>query len=476
MAASTRLKLEDFSLIADTLARKRGPQGGFTLLEIIVVVAILGILASILWPNVVGLLDRADEASVDSDTAAVTRATSRFKIDRHKGPDGTNKWGQAAARRLYPTEDGKVGDIELNVSVEDPDAPLNFRIDQHVAGPGTGTVATDTDIANSLAWLGLLVNEPFNDSSAKQQARGEASPQDLERGEYLPAFPASAHSANTEQDGGGSFTAGDFRYVVLHNGKVAAAYKSGATWYARSQGAVAAGGGGLTRVTNGIVVLYEFDDGSGSTVADTSGNGTPLNLTIETLGSVTWQSGALRIDVETIVESSVTPNKVYTDVIGGSPNGITIEAWIKPANATQGGPSRIVTHSLSTSNRNFTLAQAATEYDTRLRTSDVLTSSNGIPSQATSGSAVATSTQHVVYTYNSTTGARKTCVDGVVNASDTAIGTGDFSNWNSAYKFALANEILKPGVREWLGTYYLVAVYDRALSGTEVTQNFNIGP
>jgi hypothetical protein len=42
-------------------------------------------------------------------------------------------------------------------------------------------------------------------------------------------------------------------------------------------------------------------------------------------------------------------------------------------------------------------------------------------------------------------------------------------------QFALANEIGQGGTREWLGDYYLVAVYNRALDGSEVAQNYQAG-
>ncbi|MEC9030925.1 MAG: DUF1592 domain-containing protein, partial [Planctomycetota bacterium] len=46
-------------------------------------------------------------------------------------------------------------------------------------------------------------------------------------------------------------------------------------------------------------------------------------------------------------------------------------------------------------------------------------------------------------------------------------------NWNGAYRLALADEL--SGGRPWLGTYYLVAVYNRDLSPAEVERNFKAG-
>ena len=51
---------------------------------------------------------------------------------------------------------------------------------------------------------------------------------------------------------------------------------------------------------------------------------------------------------------------------------------------------------------------------------------------------------------------------------------GDISaSWSDDFDFALANELNRE--RAWLGQYHLVAVYDRALSKKEVTQNYLVG-
>jgi hypothetical protein len=56
--------------------------------------------------------------------------------------------------------------------------------------------------------------------------------------------------------------------------------------------------------------------------------------------------------------------------------------------------------------------------------------------------------------------------------SQTTVG-GDFSNWDINHEFALGSEIT--GHRPWLGKLYLVAIYDRALSVTNVDENFAQG-
>jgi prepilin-type N-terminal cleavage/methylation domain-containing protein len=210
----------------------RSSQSGFTLIEIIVVMAILGVLAAILVPSVTGLLGKGDVAALEGDQTAVALAVDEFKLDRHKGPNGTPEWGAGSNCRCYPTEDGETGHLELSTSIEDPAVSGNFRIDAYAAGSTTGGTATDDDIVDSLIWIGLLVNEPFTASGAALQETGSAHPQGGEDGQYLPSFPTTAHASNTvDQTGTASFTSGSYHYVLLQNGRTVIAYKSGGAWY-----------------------------------------------------------------------------------------------------------------------------------------------------------------------------------------------------------------------------------------------------
>lgn len=220
------------------------------------------------------------------------------------------------------------------------------------------------------------------------------------------------------------------------------------------------------RVSSGLVALYGFDEGTGTTVSDVSGNGTALNLTIADPGAVTWVSGGLSIDSSTIISSAGPATKI-NDAVTAS-NEITVEAWIQPDSLAQSGPARIVTMSADTGNRNFTLGQDTNDYVFRLRSTS--TTNNGIP-ETTTGNVVQTSSlAHVVFTRNAA-GATSIYVDGVLEASGTA--GGDLSTWDANYLFALGNELTND--RPWLGDFQLVSVYDRALNLSEVQQNFNAG-
>lgn len=61
-------------------------QGGFTLIEVMVVVAILGILATIVMTNVIGKDDQARVTTTKASLSAVAKALDMYKLDNHKYP------------------------------------------------------------------------------------------------------------------------------------------------------------------------------------------------------------------------------------------------------------------------------------------------------------------------------------------------------------------------------------------------------
>lgn len=88
---------------------QRKQQRGFTLLEIMVVIVILGILASLVVPNLMGNKDQADHQKAVSDIVALENAMDMYKLDNTR----------------YPTTDQG-----LNALVTKPDsdpAPKNYK-------------------------------------------------------------------------------------------------------------------------------------------------------------------------------------------------------------------------------------------------------------------------------------------------------------------------------------------------------------
>ncbi len=67
-------------------ARRRA--AGFTLIEIMVVVVILGILAALIAPNVISRIDDAQGAKVLQDIRAIESALKLYRLDNFRYPSG----------------------------------------------------------------------------------------------------------------------------------------------------------------------------------------------------------------------------------------------------------------------------------------------------------------------------------------------------------------------------------------------------
>lgn len=77
-----------------TLAGRYRAAAGFTLIEIMVVVVILGILAALIAPNVISRIDTAQLTKVRQDIRAIESALKLFRLDRFRYP--TTEEGLAA--------------------------------------------------------------------------------------------------------------------------------------------------------------------------------------------------------------------------------------------------------------------------------------------------------------------------------------------------------------------------------------------
>jgi VCBS repeat-containing protein len=210
------------------------------------------------------------------------------------------------------------------------------------------------------------------------------------------------------------------------------------------------------RVATGIQARYDFNEGSGATVADTSGVGTPLSLTISSTSNVSWVSGGLTVNTATKISNSSQATKIIT--AAKASNAVTVEAWITPASLSLTGPARILDLSKNSAQRNLVFGQSSNRYETQLKTS---TTTASLQSPAAS---LTLNLTHVVYTRNSS-GQAAYYVNGVQVSSQTQ--SGNLSSWGTDQSLTLSDN--------WQGTYYLVAVYGRALTTSEVQQNYLAG-
>ncbi len=181
-----------------------------------------------------------------------------------------------------------------------------------------------------------------------------------------------------------------------------------------------------------------------------------------------WLSerGGIEIPSKGIISSITHPQRLYDMLLKGE--GLTIEIWLMPGNIWQHGPARIVSYSYNKYLRNFTIGQERNDLVLRLRTTE--TNLNGVPPIVVSNVFVKGRVQHLVITYDFLE--ERVYTNGKERLKTENI-KGNFSNWDPSYHLVLANEFT--GNRQWRGRLFLVAIYNRALSASEILQNYQAG-
>jgi hypothetical protein len=245
--------------------------------------------------------------------------------------------------------------------------------------------------------------------------------------------------------------------------------RSAPTTFAASQGESAL----KKRVNTNLVALYTFKEGTGTVANDISGTQPALNLDLTNVEWVSGQGIKFATATSKAQGTAAASKKLFDAIAVGATASkqYTFEAWITAANLTQTGPARIATYAIDNANNNFGVNQEAAAYSFRNRSLAAGSTVNGDP-RLTVANAVKTEVTHLVATFDQTSG-RKLYINGTDSGVTDATGPGLLDNWASTYMLTLGNT--PANTRAWNGSMFLVAIYNKALSSTEVTQNFNAG-
>lgn len=96
----------DFSRNRDTPARRKRDERGFTLTELMVVIFILGLLATVVFINVLPALSTANETKARVDISTLEQAMQRYRLDHLTYPtaaDGVQALKTAPASLAEPS-------------------------------------------------------------------------------------------------------------------------------------------------------------------------------------------------------------------------------------------------------------------------------------------------------------------------------------------------------------------------------------
>jgi prepilin-type N-terminal cleavage/methylation domain-containing protein len=198
---------------------RRGERG-FTLVELLIVLAILAVLAAVVIPNVTGMFGRGAEQAYDTDLETIQMACATFFFDIHAGYDGTShRWADttdATGGHRYPTYEGQASDLYLSTTAVTLDDKYTVYA---VLEAEDDTAAEDDDIQQASIWVGLLVNTPTAGDATGSTDRDGAAVLTGEKGPYLNETPDSA-MAGDSYNGPPSAEGGSYCWIVGRDGKV----------------------------------------------------------------------------------------------------------------------------------------------------------------------------------------------------------------------------------------------------------------
>jgi len=241
------------------------------------------------------------------------------------------------------------------------------------------------------------------------------------------------------------------------------------------------------------LLLYRFDEGQGTVVHDRSTNGSPLNLTIPAGSSVRWLPGrGLNLRGQTSIRSEAPAKKL---MVLADRQSCTIEAWV--STDTLCPPSHwsgcIMSWESAAEQQNFALLHqflSGGAYFTTLVFAPCTSRLTENNQQALRLQGFPMGLSHIVVTWDgqmTTVYVNGLKIGPVVNYGRDTQEVGYFTNsfgpqavawhteaWKADARLLLG--ALSDGSRQYLGTYYLLAIHDNCFSEEQVQRHYQAGP
>lgn len=232
----------------------------------------------------------------------------------------------------------------------------------------------------------------------------------------------------------------------------------------------------LKRIKKDLVAYYNFGYNPDYIIYDQSGYSDPVNLRVLDRSAIQWnEDNTLDVLSNTALVSMIPATKIIHAL--KSTNEITFECWLKPKAPSISMSSRIVSLGNSDDDIGFLLDQTSSgeptneslNYSVRFQTASTIES--GYPVYNPDREQTCINLQHLVYIRD-----KQGKENFYLNGKESSYGyrPSNLNTWKNDYYLRLGNE--SDMDHSWTGSYYSVAIYNRALSLAEITTNFNAGP
>ena len=230
------------------------------------------------------------------------------------------------------------------------------------------------------------------------------------------------------------------------------------------------------RIKENLIAYYNFTYDPAYFIHDLSGYGEPLNLTILQPGSISWnQEKKLEILSNVEIRSTVPAKKIVTAL--KKSGELTFECWVKPNEPDNSNSGRIISLGINDSEIGFVLDQDYQVHENgnslhyRVRLQTEATNESGYPEIIQEKTDQYLNLNHIAYVRD--TLGKETLF---VNGKKTAEGFRPslFNSWNENFYLRIGNEIDQN--HSWKGTFYSIAIYDKALTLDQISRNFYAGP